>query len=185
MAKALATFGVNPLLLGLARRRGSEGERAARVIREALTRGLLMWHRKMLPGHFKPPATVKYAADYTPRAKHYERDKQEEKGHRKPMVFSKKMRDTVLGNTPATKASAQGRSVRVQLQLAWHEHMKYWRGRRVTRRGATHNFDREMTAVTPAEHGKIIDFVERVTMRAFRTEFEAAEQRMWKKRFRA
>ena len=105
MAKAVATFGMNEMLLGLARRRGPAGDRVSKVLREAVGRALLMWHRKMLPGHFEEEATFKYAADYTPRAKRYQRAKQRKMGHRKPMVFSGQMRDTVLGTTPTIKGS--------------------------------------------------------------------------------
>lgn len=185
MAKAVATFGVNPMLLGLARRRGPAGDRVSKVLREAVGRALLMWHREILPGHFEEQATIKYAGDYTPRAKHYKRRKQREKKHRKPMVFSKRMRDTVLGRAPTIKANVQGRSLRVQLRLAWHEHIKYWRGRRVTRRGATHNFDREMKAMNRADLEKIRRVIEETAMMSLGHEFKHYSQKIKRKRFAA
>lgn len=52
----------------------------------ALDAALTHWHWRMRPRHFRTAAYGLYG--YTPRSKKYERAKQRQKGHRRPLVYS-------------------------------------------------------------------------------------------------
>jgi len=80
------------------------------MVAEALGRVIQWWHAKTLPGHFEESAKAKYK--YERRTRKWERRKQREVGHTRPMVYSGALRRWVLRTVTIrklkTRPSAKG-----------------------------------------------------------------------------
>lgn len=73
-----------------------------RAIRDAMKELVRQWHTKTLPKHFERRALNIYTRAYRARKKRYELRKERQKGHRKPLVFSGRMRRELLSTIRVT-----------------------------------------------------------------------------------
>ena len=152
MAKARATFAVNPELLKIAR--GDPNGGVAQAIRQALVDVALEWKNRTLPKHFLPDAPQRYAGRYTPRSflytvrksKPHTVDGVRYPGVTGPMRYTGRMERTLTGTPPTIGGKLGTRSISVTLRTAHARALNLWGGG-----GRKHNFQRELTAVSAAE----------------------------------
>lgn len=141
---AKAKFGVNPALRQLARGGGPIVDSA----RKSLRKGADFWHKQILPGHFEPGASKKYAGAYTPRTNRHIRRKARRGSAAGPQRFTGTHRQQTLKSRPDIKDARGKKALRVRLKLKTGRAANLWTGRRVVKStGQRHDFARELTAM--------------------------------------
>lgn len=159
MARCTATFEINK---GLWKLRTSEGWHI--LMREALWNVARWWHKKILPEHFKVSAPSRYPGEYTPRSrKHRARKRKNPPDRRGPMVFTGKMRRTILRGLPTRQEFKAGGATRIRLRLPFARVVNLWNGRRVLGwSDVVHNFPAELAAMNAKDHRAINKRLDRV-----------------------
>jgi len=182
MAKVVAHLAINSAMLKDARRRS--GAPIALAIRDALRRVGKLWFRKFLPKHFEASAPRRYAGAYARRGHVYTMRKIREKGHSRPMVWSGRMRGSILGGAPQITGKLEGRTTKVDVRLPHARAVNLWSGRYSTA-GNLIDFRRELTAVSPGEITAFRQHVEVLVARDLGRYYAQGSQEMQKKRMSA
>lgn len=178
--KIIASVGVNKEIHNLLR--GPSASPVFSVMRKAYESALKWWYREVLPKHFEEGAATRYMGAYTRRAKGYLESKQKKWGHRKPMVWSGKMRAKILGGGTTPKDKATTRRYYIELKLP-HAHVtNIWRGVHTQRGGRPHDFAHELTVTSKKEEAALGKRVERVMNRLLADKFERGGQAIKMKR---
>lgn len=162
MAKAKATLTFHKRFLELIKRAG-EGP-LGRAIDSAFHTMGLDWQRRNVPGHFEESAPHRYP-HYMTRSEKYQKRKQKEFGHRRPMVLTGQMRATLLGRAPTIEGKATTRAVRTLVRLPFVRVANLWTGG-----GRKHDFHKAITAITRGERRSLVQRMQRRTIFLLRRE---------------
>lgn len=162
--KLTVSLAINPALLALlAEGRGQEGGPYRQAATRGLARAVEFWHRNYLPLHFTPQAPGRYSGAYTPRARGYSIRKARRGAAGRPMVFTGRMRGTLLtpGGYSIKRPSQTSRKIEVTATLPFARAVNLWSGQRLSKAsGQRHDFRRELTVMREDEIAALVALVE-------------------------
>lgn len=149
-------------------KKGGPAETAKRlpaILSEANASAIRHWHRRMLPGHFRPGAGQTYK--YAPRDKKYVQRKLRKQGHRRPLEWEGKLkrslRQRLSLRTYKTRARARGTMRGTAALNLWSGPLSQKRLARPRKQGGVQvgpNLRREILATTRAEQRALAERVE-------------------------